>query len=96
MFVMRLSHSGRSFHVAYATQAQEAFLDGHVRAFAHFGGVPGTVRYDNLKPAVVRVMKGRDRTETERFIACRSHYGFDSFFCRPGITGAHEKRRCRG
>ncbi len=96
MFVMRLSHSRRSFHVAYATQAQEAFLDGHVQAFAHFGGVPGTVRTDNLKPAVVRVMKGRDRTETERFIACRSHYGFDSFFCRPGITGAHEKGGVEG
>jgi transposase len=33
MFVMRLSHSGRAFHVAFATQAQEAFLEGHVAAF---------------------------------------------------------------
>ena len=30
MFVMRLSCSGRAFHVAFATQAQEAFLEGHV------------------------------------------------------------------
>jgi transposase len=44
MFVMRLSHSGRAFHVAYGTQAQEAFLEGHVLAFQHFGGVPGRVR----------------------------------------------------
>lgn len=44
MFVMRLSHSGRAFHVAFGTQAQEAFLEGHVLAFAHFGGVPGRVR----------------------------------------------------
>lgn len=35
--------------------------------------------------------RGRDREESERFIALRSHYGFDSFFCRPGIEGAHEK-----
>jgi transposase len=91
MFVMRLSHSGKSFHVAFATQAQEAFLEGHVLAFEYFGGVPDRVRYDNLKPAVVRVLKGRDRTESERFTALRSHYGFDSFFCRPGIEGAHEK-----
>lgn len=67
MFVMRLSHSGRAFHVAFGTQAHEAFLEGHVLAFQHFGGVPGRVRYDNLKPAVVRVLKGRDRTESERF-----------------------------
>src|SRR5665647_2273935 len=91
MFVMRLSHSGRAFHIAYGTQAQEAFLEGHVLAFQHFGGVPGRVRYDNLKPAVIRILKGRDRTEAERFVALRSHYGFESFFCQPGLKGAHEK-----
>ena len=74
MFVMRLSHSGKAFHVAFGTQAQEAFLEGHVLAFEHFRGVPGRMRYDNLKPAVVRVLKGRDRTESERFTALRSHY----------------------
>ncbi|MBA2417138.1 MAG: IS21 family transposase [Geodermatophilaceae bacterium] len=96
MFVTRLSHSGKAFHVAFGTQAQEAFLEGHVLAFEHFGGVPGRVRYDNLKPAVVRVLKGRDRTESERFTALRSHYGFDSFFCRPGVEGAHEKGGVEG
>ncbi len=96
MFVMRLSASGRAFHAAFATQAQEAFLEGHVLAFDHFGGVPGRIRYDNLKPAVVRVCKGRDRDEAERFIALRSHYSFDSFFCRPGVVGAHEKGGVEG
>jgi hypothetical protein len=96
MFVMRLSHSGRAFHVAFATQAQEAFLQGHVLAFTHFGAAPGRIRYDNLKPAVVRVLRGRDREESERFIALRSHYGFDSFFCRPGKDGAHEKGGVEG
>ena len=96
MFVMRLSHSGRAFHIAFATQAQEAFLEGHVLAFEHFGAAPGRVRYDNLKPAVTRVLKGRDRDEAERFIALRSHYGFDSFFCIPGKQGAHEKGGVEG
>ena len=93
---MRLSCSGRAFHVAFATQAQEAFLEGHVLAFEYFGAVPGRVRYDNLKPAVVRVLRGRDRAESERFIALRSHYGFDSFFCTPGKEGAHEKGGVEG
>jgi transposase len=75
LFVLRLSCSGRSFHVAFATQAQEAFLEGHVLAFEHFGAVPGRIRYDNLKPAVIRVLRGRDRAEAERFIALRSHSG---------------------
>ena len=96
MFVMRLSHSGRALHVAFTSQAQEAFLEGHVLALSHFGGVPARIRYDNLGPAVVRVLKGRDRTESERFIALRSHYGFDSFFCIPGKAGAHEKGGVEG
>ena len=96
LFVMRLSASGRGFCRAYLNEAQEVFLDGHVRAFEHFGGVPGRVRYDNLKAAVVKVLKGRDRLESDRFIALRSHYGFDSFFCLPGIGGAHEKGGVEG
>ena len=96
MFVIRLSASGKGFHRVYFNQAQEVFLDGHVRAFDHFGGVPVRIRYDNLKPAVVRVMKGRGRIETERFIALRSHYGFESFFCLPGVKGAHEKGGVEG
>jgi len=96
MFVLRLSHSGRAFHVAFCTQAQEAFLEGHVLAFEHFGAVPARIRYDNLRPAVIRVLRGRDRAEAERFIALRSHYLFDSFFCIPGKAGAHEKGGVEG
>jgi transposase len=97
LFIMRLSASGRSYVVAFAHQAQEAFFEGHVLAFDAFGGVPtGQIRYDNLKPAVLRILKGRDRTENERFIALRSHYGFDSFFCEPGQGGAHEKGGVEG
>ena len=96
MFVMRLSHSGRAFHVAFGTQAQEAFLDGHVLAFEHFGGVPGRIRYDNLKPAVIRVLQGRDRLRRNGSSRCASHYGFESFFCLPGIEGAHEKGGVEG
>ena len=97
MFVLRLSYSGRAVHVAYANQAQESFLDGHNVAFERLGGVPTKmIRYDNLTPAVVRVVLGRERIENERFIALRSHYGFDSFFCIPGIEGAHEKGGVEG
>ncbi len=97
MFCLRLSHSGKAVHVAYANQTQESFLDGHVRAFEAFGGVPvGMIRYDNLKPAVIRVALGRARFEHPRFIALRSHYGYDSFFCAPGIEGAHEKGGVEG
>lgn len=97
MFCLRLSHSGKAVHIAYANQSQESFLDGHVRAFEALGGVPiGMIRYDNLKPAVIRVALGRQRFEHPRFIALRSHYGYDSFYCLPGKDGAHEKGGVEG
>lgn len=96
LFVMRASFSSKAFHRAYAHAAQESFLDAHVRGFAHLGGVPKMVRYDNLKTAVTQILKGRGRVENDRFTALRSHYLFDSFFCRPGIAGAHEKGGVEG
>ena len=53
LFLMRLMYSGRDFAWIYERQDQISFLDGHVRAFAHFGGVPARIAYDNLRPAVV-------------------------------------------
>jgi transposase len=96
MFVLRLSHSGKAVHVAYANQTQESFFDGFVTAFEALGGVPGRVRCDNLKPAVIRVLLGRARLENTRFVLLRSHYGFDAFYCQPGIEGAHEKGGVEG
>ena len=40
LFLLRLMYSSRDFGWIYARQDQVSFLDGHVRAFAHFGGVP--------------------------------------------------------
>jgi transposase len=96
LFSMWLAFSTTAFHRAYVNEAQESFTDAHVRAFERFSGVPRRVRYDNLKTAVVRILQGRDRTENDRFIALRSHYGFESFFCEPGINGAHEKGGVEG
>ena len=44
LFLMRLMYSGRDFAWIYERQDQIGFLDGHVRAFAHFGAVPGRSR----------------------------------------------------
>jgi transposase len=64
-------------HRVYASQAQEAFLEGHVTAFEATGGVPfRQIRYDNLSPAVAKVLAGRSRTETQRWLAFRAHYKY--------------------
>ena len=96
MFVMRLSHSGRAVHVCFPGEGQEAFLEGHTLALERLGGAPRRIRYDNLSSAVTRVLLGRDRVESDRFTALRSHFGFDAFFCEPGIAGAHEKGGVEG
>lgn len=91
LFVMRLCYSRRLFVMAFPTQKQEAFFEGHVRAFYHFQGVPRRISYDNLKAAVQRILEGRNRREQETFIVFRSHYLFESRFCTPGQ--GHEKGR---
>ena len=89
MFVMRLMHSGRDFACLYLRQDQVSFLDGHVRAFEHFGFVPNRIAYDNLKAAVKKHLVGSERLLAGRFEALSSHYLFEASFCRPR-TG-HDK-----
>ena len=84
LFLMRLMYSGRDFAWIYERQDQISFLDGHVRAFAHFGGAPARMAYDNLRAAVVRILVGGARTLTLRFAALASHYLIEACFCRPG------------
>ena len=99
LFVFWLAHSGKAVHRVYPTQAQEAFLEGHIAAFEALGGIPtGHIKYDNLKGAVSKVVHGpgRARVENDRWVLFRSHYGFDAFYCQPGIDGAHEKGGVEG
>ena len=84
VFVMRLSYSRRIFMMAFPTQRQESFFEGHVEAFKHFGGVPHRISYDNLKAAVQEILRGKKRKEQRQFIAFRSHYLYESHFCTPG------------
>ena len=97
LFTMRLSYSGRAVHRAFLTQGQEAFLEGHVYGFQRLGGIPVVqVRYDNLNSAVKQVLFGRSRQENERWIAFRSHFGFEAWYCQPGHEGSHEKGGVEG
>jgi len=97
LFTLQLSYSGKAVHRVLASQGQEAFIEGHLEAFRVLGGTPiDKIRYDNLKSAVTRVLFGRNRTESDRWVSFRSHYGFDTFYCLPGIEGAHEKGGVEG
>jgi transposase len=82
-FLMRLMYSGRDFAWLYERCDQVSFLDGHVRAFAHFGAVPRRGVYDNLSAAVAKVLFPR-RKLTARFQALVSKYLLEACFARPG------------
>jgi transposase len=94
LFCLRSMGSWGAFHRAYPHASQQAFLEAHERAFEYFGGVFEVLRYDNLTSAVKRILRGSQREETERFIAFRSHWGFQSEFCTPGE--GHEKGGVEG
>jgi len=81
--VMDLPQSDDSFVAAFPAETTEAFLEGHVRAFAYFGGVPTRILYDNTKIAVARILGGQERQRTRAFSELASHYLFASKFGRP-------------
>lgn len=94
VFCMRSMASGGAFHCAFPHASQQAFLEAHERAFLYFGGVFAVLRYDNLKSAVKKILRGQQREETARFMAFRSHWGFQSEFCTP--AEGHEKGGVEG
>lgn len=83
VFSMRSMASGGAFHCAYPRATQQAFLEAHEKAFAYFGGIFECLRYDNLGSAVKKMLQGRQREETQRFVAFRSHWGYAAEFCNP-------------
>ena len=82
--VLDLPHSDGCFMKAYPAETTEAFLDGHVSAFAFLGGIPQSILYDNTKLAVARILGDGRRQRTRSFTELQSHYLFEDRFGRPG------------
>ena len=92
LFTFRLSFSGRSVHRVFASCGLEAFMEGTCTRLRRSAGC----RW----PGALRQLEGRGgqgarllpaRVENERWLAFRSHFGLDAFYCLPGKEGAHEK-----
>jgi transposase len=81
-FVLSLPHSDAMFVRVYERECTESFWDGHIQAFAFFGGVPWRISYDNSRIAVKEVA-GRERKLTNGFLRLQSHYLFKAPFCQP-------------
>ncbi len=83
-FALDLPHSDACFVKAYPAETTEAFCDGHVSAFAFFGGVPLSILYDNTRIAVAKILGDGTRQRTRIFSELQSHYLFKDRFGRPG------------
>jgi transposase len=79
----RLRSSGAMFLAVFPTERQDAFLLGQRWAFEFWGGVPRSVVYDNLKPAVAHILRGHSRQEQQAFRHFHSVYGFEAVFANP-------------
>ena len=67
--------------VAYFTQSHEMLFDAHTKTFEVFGGVPKRGIYDNMRTAVDKVGKGKERSVNARFESMTGHYLFEAEFC---------------
>jgi hypothetical protein len=80
---IKLSHSRAFLLRAYPLQTHEMLFDAHWHAFRVFGGVPGRGIYDNMRTAVDRVGRGKERQINMRFLAMTNHYVYEPEFCNP-------------
>ena len=80
---VKLSYS-RAFTLrAYLLQTHEMLFDAHNHAFRVLGGVPRRGIYDNMRTAVDKVGRGKQRQVNVRFSAMVSHFLFEADFCNP-------------
>lgn len=81
--LVRACYSRRTYVHHVPAKSAEALFEGLIAAFEYFGGVFPNLWFDNLRPAVRKVLEGRDRLVQERFKAFQAHYGFHAEFCAP-------------
>lgn len=87
--VVTFPHSNAQLLRVTLAQNLECFLEALKDVFNELGGVPKVIWFDNLSPAVRKVLKGNNRELTKTFIGFKWHYRFKASFCNVGQ--GHEK-----
>lgn len=81
--VVSFPYSDKGYVQFFPSQNQECLLTGLQRIFAHIGGVPIRLRFDNMSTAVAQVLEGSERVLTDSFRRFMLHYRFQADFCNP-------------
>lgn len=84
LFIATLPYSDLFFAKAFPNKTYEAFAEGFHSFFERIGGVTESIRFDNLSPAVKKILKGSERLYTDAFLRAQAHYGFGLLPCSPG------------
>ena len=83
-FALDLPHSDACYVRAYPAAMAEAWMDGHVHAFAFFGRLPQSILYDNDRCLVARILPDGTRKRARLFSGFLSHYVIHDRYGRPG------------
>lgn len=81
--VATLPASNAHFVKVFEAERMECLLDGMLAAFRYFGGLTRRAVLDNTSLAVKEVLRGRERRETEGFLAFRGALSLAVDFCAP-------------
>src|SRR5258707_4834460 len=86
LFTLRLSYSGKAVHRVFASQGQEAFIEGHLHAFAVLGGVPaGEIPYDKPRSPGSLVLIGPESAQFRPVVLVPSHFAVDPVLLVPWL-----------
>jgi transposase len=96
MYVARFSCSTAFFARCYLSEDRPALFDGLVSACVRFGGVAREGVFDNASTAVKRILRGRERSMNDDFVAVRGVLALRMQFAAPakgnekaGVVGLH-------
>ena len=81
--VLSFPYSNCFYFQVFPSENTECLLEGLQRMFHYMGGVPKTIRFDNLSPAVKKILSKGERELTDTFERFVIHYGFQYEFCNP-------------
>lgn len=81
LFCMKLSHSRKAFRKVVWKSSTKIWCELHEEAFRYFGGVPETIRLDNLKEGVLKVSI-YDPEINPLYASMLAHYGTVAIPCR--------------
>jgi len=82
LFSMILGYSRGDYYEFILKRDMEHFLDCHIHAFEHFGGVPTEILYDRMKNVLIRQLAGKLEWNREFYSFCL-HYRFNPLVAPP-------------